>query len=39
MGNAHADHRGGGIDRPIKTSSFMPFGKDYRGGGTAGQRA
>lgn len=22
----------GGVDQPIRTSSFMPFGKDYRGG-------
>jgi FtsP/CotA-like multicopper oxidase with cupredoxin domain len=27
----HAAH-GGAIDQPVNTSTFMPFGKDYRGG-------
>lgn len=31
-GGAHAGHGGGAIDQPTNTSSFMPFGKDYRGG-------
>src|SRR5260370_39858651 len=31
-GNAQASHGDGGIARPIRASSFMPFGKDYRGG-------
>jgi hypothetical protein len=31
-GGAHAGHGGSAIDQPTNTSSFMPFGKDYRGG-------
>src|SRR5262249_29157776 len=31
-GSAHTSHGGGAIDQPTNTASFMPFGKDYRGG-------
>jgi FtsP/CotA-like multicopper oxidase with cupredoxin domain len=30
--SAHAGHGGDPIDQPTNTSSFLPFGKDYRGG-------
>ncbi len=32
IGGGHAGHGGGAIDQPANTSSFLPFGRDYRGG-------